>query len=179
MMPNYDAPPSELSDRYKAFYGTPQTLTEEGWEIYANMGASTHIEDPSARSTNLDEWKAAQEGAQSGTKVVEYTKLFGEMASDLEYSTMNVSAFLAENPDATLDTLNETEELLVNRYPNLGDTKVEQEPNTGFYFVVMTFDNMEEGIETGLIVPQTGITPEGLVPPSNEITVTKEESLDS
>lgn len=178
-MPGYVAPPSELSDRYKSFYGAPQTLTEEGWASYANLGATTHKEDPSDRSTTLDDWKAAQVGAQDGTNVTDYTKMFGEMTSDLEHSTMNVSEFLAANPDATLDTINATEGLLVNRYPNLGATKVEQETKTGFYFVIMTFDNLEEGMEMGLIVPQEGITPDELAPPSDDIIITEEESLDS
>jgi hypothetical protein len=148
-------PPANMTADYKAFYMAPTTTDPEMWGIWKNMGATTYKEDPAARSTTADEWNKARDNK---TDFKTFDKMHAENTSDIEQSALNVSAFLEKKPSASVDELNNNKDLIINRYPNVGSMKVEQDNETKFYFVVF---RMTEGSATfGILVPQKGITPD-------------------
>lgn len=159
--PEYVAPPSNLEEQYKQ-YVSPITITDEAaWSMYKDLGATTYEEDPSKRSTTPEDWKAAQEASREMNdvqKMNDFNLMFGEVKADIDQSALNISAFLAQNPEATLDDVKAQEGLLVSRHEKLGTLKVEQDSSTGFFFVILISE--DEQIQLGQMVPQKGITPD-------------------
>jgi hypothetical protein len=156
-------PPANMTADYKAFYMAPTTTNPEVWEIWKNMGATTYKEDPAARSTTADEWGKARDNKNDFKT---FDKMHAENTSDIEQSALKVSAFLEKNPTASLEEINSNKDLIINRYPNVGSMKVEQDNETKFYFIVF---RMTEGSATfGILVPQKGITPDFDAPTASQ-----------
>ena len=155
----YVAPPSDLNEDYKGYYYGPTTLAPESWEYFKSTGAKTYKEDPSIRSTTANEWDKAR---TNDTDLATFDKLYGEVSSDVEQSALNISTYLEQNKDESVDNLTNNKELVINRYSNLGTTTVEKDTSTGFYFVIFKLNggSAKGAPAYGILVPQKGITPD-------------------
>lgn len=157
----YVAPPAELDDKYKSYFMAPTSTNEEAWSYYKSIGATTYKEDPAVRSTTASDWASARSDDKNFDK---FDKMYGEVLSDVEQSALNISSHLEKNPSASLDEISRSD-LVINRYENLGETKVEKDSNKGFYFVIFTINDDKSG-GYGILVPQKGVTPDFNAPPS-------------
>lgn len=157
--PKYVAPPADMDEKYKAYYFSPSTLNESAWAYYNIIGAKTSAEDSAARSTTIEEWEKTRTD-ESNTQA--FDKMYGEVNSDVEQSSLKVSEYLKNNSDATVEELKDNKDLLINRYNKVGTMAVEQDAKTGLYFV--TFSLLEGAGEGssgyGILVPQEGKTPD-------------------
>lgn len=152
----YVAPPSELKDNFKGYFNAPSITEGVEWEYYKSIGAKTAKEDPSPRSTSLDDWESARGDKDHPEN---FDKIFGEVTADVEQTALNVSAYLEKAPTSTLDDINSHKELMVNRYEQSGSLAIQKDDKTGFYFVIFTLKNGKES-GFGILVPQKGITPD-------------------
>lgn len=158
-MPVYDgyiAPPSDLEDKYKGSYFAPSTLDAEAWSVYKEMGATTYKEDASVRSVTDKDWADAAANRKDSD---DFIKMYAEVNSDVEQTAVNVAAYVKENPSATLEEINGSKGLIINRYDKAGKTVVEQDAKTNFYFVIFSLNNDGNG-GYSILVPQEGITPD-------------------
>lgn len=155
----YVAPPKDLSSNYKGYYYSPTTVVPDAWEYYKSTGATTYKEDPSLRTTSGKDWDEARGDNKNFQK---FDKLYGEVMSDVEQSALNISTYLENHKSASTDEIKNTKDLVINRYPNLGNTKVEKDESTGFYFVIFTVKDgsAKDASAYGILVPQKGITPD-------------------
>ena len=157
--PKYVAPPAEMEEKYKIYFFSASTLNESAWAYYSIIGAKTSAEDSAARSTTIAEWEAAR--TDQGN-VQAFDKMYGEINSDVEHTSLKVSEYLKTNSDATVEELNDNKDLIINRYAKVGKMAVEQDSATKLYFV--TFALLEGAGEGsagyGILVPQEGKTPD-------------------
>lgn len=152
----YVTPPAKMDANYKAFYMAPMTLDEESWAHYKEIGAKTYEEDPATRPTTKTDWEAARDDKKDFNR---FDKIFGEVTSDIEHSALNVSHYLETKPSVSIDELNSNKELLINRYTNVGEMKVEKDSNTGFFFITFKMKENKDAPAYGILVPQKGVTP--------------------
>lgn len=156
VVPGYVAPPQEMAENYKAYYFDLMTTNESMWSYFDLIGATSYKQDPTPRSTTVDEWVAAEADSNDSQK---FDKMYGDVASDVEQTALNVSSYLEQNPTATIEEVKNKKDLIVNRYESVGSTSVEQDPTTGHFFSVFTV-NEAKGAGYGILVPQTGKTPD-------------------
>lgn len=161
----YDAVPSDLDSRYAQFFYMSGEMSKDELDYYTSIGAKTYKEDPSKRSTTPEEWNAARGGAEQET----FDKRYAELQFDVAHVSASATEYLATNPKASVDELNE--KVVINRYEKIGSMKIEQDSKTGFYFAIFTLndDTKPKGLELGGMVYQEGITPKlGVVPEVTE-----------
>lgn len=148
----YDTLPEEMNERYTNFFYNSDSV---GLEFYESAGATTYAEDSATRQITEDEWGSLLEKDPNA-----FNRAYGEILYDISDTAKQATEFLAANPDATAEELNQRDGLIINRYSTLGSTKIEQDPATGFFFVVFTMDKgYQKGHEEGVLVYQEGITP--------------------
>lgn len=152
----YVAPPESMDPELSLYFQQPRISIPENWEMYASTGAKTYEEDSSIRPLTMTEWNGMRESGDSGA----ISRIFGEVFYDAEYSASKVSTYLQENPEATLEDIKAQTDLVVNRYPNLGNMEVVQDEESGYFFVIL-YGADKELMPTisGSLVVQEGITP--------------------
>lgn len=149
----YQAPPTDLQVDFKAYFSAPSTVLPEAWGYYSSIGAKTFQEDPAPRTIDAKQLEEKRTSNQQ-----ESDKVFGEMMSDRDQTSLKATALLKANPKATIEELN-GKDIIINRYTNLGSTQIAQDKSTGFYFVVFTAKDSPR-LNGGVIVEQEGITPD-------------------
>lgn len=158
---------AKYNSDFTAFLRPFSTLNEGSWMGYKEMGSTKVHDDAKIRTITYEEYVAL---AQNGeiTDLQKASKVLGDITSDVEESALRVSEMLEKNPSMTVEALDATEGLVINRHPQLLNMQIVQDENTNFFFVVAKAITEEETAIMGMVVPQKDITPEEFMPPMSE-----------